>query len=194
MCELITSIQEVLTRGPVEKTSLAEIQNLVSEAIPNLQLELCGQDWEPGRYMLYKDQRHGFVVMMLVWGKGDKTPIHAHGTWGVEAVIKNQVCVTNFTYCNISPKETKSEILDAGAVTYVIPPDEDVHVVAQSGELPAITVHVYGKELTENIVFSAGHGFRPCPVTCRKVSTDFFNFGSWPQMAGFSLSGPIIRV
>jgi predicted metal-dependent enzyme (double-stranded beta helix superfamily) len=179
MCNLIKEIQQLIGREKVTRDVLLEIQGLVKDAIPEMQAELCHQDWEPGRYMLYKDPKHGFVVMMLVWGKGDKTPIHAHGTWGVEAVILNKVCVTNYTYCNISPKELCSAVLEAGEVAYVLPPDEDVHVVAQSGELPAITVHVYGKELTENIIFSPGSGFRPSSVTCRKISTNFFDFSNW---------------
>lgn len=186
MCELVTRIQEVVAKGEVDQVALEQIQETVREFIPDLQKEVCGQDWEPGRYMLYKDPKHGFVIMMLVWGKGDKTPIHAHGTWGVEAVIKNQVRITTYTYCNQNPVETGSEVLNAGALAFVMPPDHDVHVVAQSGDLPAMTIHIYGKELTENIVFSPGLGFRPYPVTCRRVKTRLFDFGNWRQMVGFS--------
>jgi len=181
MCELVKKIQEIVGRGEIDFPALTEIQGIVKSHIPALQNEICDQDWQPGRYMLYKDPKYGFVVMLLVWGKGDKTPIHAHGTWGVEAVVKNSVRVTNYTYCDKNPKELSSQVLTAGALAYVMPPDEDVHVVAQDGELPAMTIHVYGKELTENIVFSPGLGFRTCPVTCRKVKTNFFDFANWLQ-------------
>lgn len=179
MCELVKYIQDMMSSRKIDGKALEEIQTAVADFIPSFQAELCEQDWEPGRYMLYKDPTHGFVIMMLVWGKGDKTPIHAHGTWGVEAVIKNQVCVTNYSNCPSNPKETCCAILSAGEVTYVIPPDEDVHVVEQSGDLPAITIHVYGKELTENIVFSPGSGYGTRPVTCKKVKTKLFNFNHW---------------
>ncbi len=173
-CELIEKIISIVSKSCVDCHNIKYILEAVRDYMPELQDELCTQDWEPGRYMLYKDPKFGFVVMMLVWGKGDKTPIHAHGTWGVEAVIKNSLQITNYTYCQNDPKQTGVVVLHAGEVAYVLPPDEDVHVVAQSGELPAISVHIYGKELTENIVFSPGQGFRPSPVTCRKVPTKLF--------------------
>ncbi len=178
-CELVEKISAILSKGKIDRHNIKNILEITRESIPSLAEELCNQDWEPGRYILYKDQKHGFVVMMLVWGIGNKTPIHAHGTWGVEAVIKNKVKVTTYTYCNKDPKQTGEAIISAGDLAYVLPPDEDVHVVAQEGSLPSITVHIYGKELTENIVFSPGEGFKASPVTCKKVNTKFFDFSNW---------------
>jgi predicted metal-dependent enzyme (double-stranded beta helix superfamily) len=179
MCELINSIQSTLQSGPVTKDSLEIILQATKEFIPQLQDELCCQDWKAGRYMLYKDPKYGFVIMMLVWGMGDATPIHAHGTWGVEAVIKSSVRVTSYTACQVNPCVREVVDLKAGDVAYVLPPDEDVHVVAQLGGLPAITVHIYGKELVENIVFSPGSGYRALPVSCSKVKTNLFDFSTW---------------
>jgi predicted metal-dependent enzyme (double-stranded beta helix superfamily) len=180
-CNFVERIQSILAKGKVDKVQLNAILDATRDFMPNFQQELCDQDWEPGRYMLYKDSRYGFVVMMLVWGKGDKTPIHAHGTWGVEAIIKNSVRVTTYTYCQKNPIELTCSVLNAGELAFVIPPDDDVHVVAQEGDLPAISVHIYGKELTENIIFSPGQGFRPSPVTCRRVQTKIFEKTNWFQ-------------
>lgn len=175
MCELIKKIQSVLESGTMDEAAVHIIQDATLNFIPQLQKAICHRDLAPGRYMLYKDPLHGFVVMMLVWSTGDVTPIHAHGTWGIEAVIKNHVRVTNYTYCQKSPKEIGSVVLPAGSVAYVLPPDADVHTVGQWGDLQAITVHIYGKELKENIVFKPGQGFHPSPVTCRELDLEIFD-------------------
>jgi predicted metal-dependent enzyme (double-stranded beta helix superfamily) len=179
MCQLIEKIRAELKKGPVDNKGLQVIMAAAKSSINELQEELCHQDWEPGRYMLYKDPQYGFVVMMLVWGVGDKTPIHAHGTWGVEAIIKNNVRVTTYSNCPVSPKMKTDDICAAGDIAFVLPPDDDVHVVAQEGLLPAISVHIYGHELVNNIVFYPGEGFKATPVTCRKVSTKLFDLNGW---------------
>lgn len=175
MCELIAAIRDTLSQGEVSEMAVHKLQDVAQRFIPKLQAAIVSKDLEKGRYLLYKDPDYGFVIMMLVWGVGDATPIHAHGTWGIEAVVKNHVRVTSYTYCHKSPKEIGSVVLPAGSVAYVLPPDADVHCVAQWGLLPAVTVHIYGKELTENIVFMPGKGFQPCAVTCRPMDLDIFN-------------------
>ena len=173
MKELIGAIREVLKRGEVDELGIHEIQDAAVRNVPLLQRELCCRDYEPGRYLLYKDPNHGFVVMMLVWNKGQVTPIHGHGVWGVEAVVRNYVRVTNYTACNTSPKEIGSVVLPPGSVAYVLPPDADVHTVAQYGEEAAITVHIYGRELIENLVFIPGEGFKPVSVVAKQLQIDF---------------------
>ena len=116
------------------------------------------------------------VVMMLVWNRGQATPIHAHGTWGVEAVIKNKVRVTSYACDERDAREVGSVVLPTGAVAYVLPPDADVHKVEHFGDGQAITVHVYGKELLENLVFFPGEGFRgvQCSVVPVPEDLDWF--------------------
>lgn len=175
MCELVKKIQSVLEAGAIDEAAVHKLQDATMKFIPELQKELANQALLPGRYLLYKDPTFGFVVMALVWGQGDCTPIHAHGTWGIEAVIQNHVRVTTYTYCEKNPKEIGSVVLPAGSVAYVLPPDADVHRVAQWGDRTAITLHIYGHELKENIVFRPGEGFRRSPVTCRELELDFFD-------------------
>lgn len=175
MCELIKKIQSALDAGVIDEVAIHKLQDAAMKFIPELQKELAGHELTPGRYLLYKDPVHGFVAMLLVWGNGDCTPIHAHGTWGIEAVIQNHVRVTNYTYCEKNPKEIGSSVLPAGSVAYVLPPDADVHSVAQWGDRQAITLHIYGHELKENIVFKPGEGFKRCAVTCRALDLDLFD-------------------
>jgi predicted metal-dependent enzyme (double-stranded beta helix superfamily) len=180
MRQMIEEIRQVLRRGEVEGPTIHEIQELVIESLPVMVQRLGKRDYEPGRYLLYRDSDFGFVVMMLVWDRGQSTPIHAHGTWGVEAVIKNTVRVTSFACDCTEAREVGSVVLPTGAVAYVLPPDADIHKVEHFGEGQAITVHIYGKELIENLVFIPGEGFKGVPAVLNKLPDDLDWFGGIP--------------
>jgi predicted metal-dependent enzyme (double-stranded beta helix superfamily) len=172
MRAMIDEIRRVLQAGTVEGATIHEIQEVVMDSLPAMVDRLAARSYEPGRYLLYKDQDFGFVVMMLVWAPGQATPIHAHGTWGVEAVIKNHVRVTSYACDTNEAKEVGSVVLPVGSVAYVLPPDADVHKVEHYGGEQAITVHVYGKELLENLVFIPGQGFKGMPCSLKELPSD----------------------
>lgn len=180
---MIDEIKRVLKSGVVEGPQIHQIQEVVMDSLPEMISKLAQRDYEPGRYLLYKDPEFHFVVMMLVWNRGQSTPIHAHGTWGVEAVVKNCVRVTSYLCQDCDAREVGSVVLPTGAVAYVLPPDADVHKVEHFGEEQAITVHIYGKELLENQVFIPGEGFKgiPCSVKCLPEDLDWFAHITWPS-------------
>lgn len=172
MKSMIEQIRRLLVDGEVDGEQIHQIQEVVMDCVPMMVRRLAQRDYEPGRYLLYKDPDFGFVVMMLVWSRGQSTPIHAHGTWGVEAVIKNCVRVTSYACDDMTAREVGSVVLPTGAVAYVLPPDADVHKVQHFGDEQAITVHVYGKELLENLVFVPGEGFKGTAVSCKDLPED----------------------
>lgn len=169
---MIEEIRKLLHQGVVDGSQIHQIQEVVMDSVPTMVGRLAGREYQAGRYLLYKDPDFGFVVMMLVWNRGQATPIHAHGTWGVEAVIKNRVRVTSYACDHAVAREVGSVVLPTGAVAYVLPPDADVHKVEHFGEEQAITVHVYGKELLENLVFVPGEGFKSMAVSCQELPGD----------------------
>jgi predicted metal-dependent enzyme (double-stranded beta helix superfamily) len=166
-------MRTILQKQKVCENVVHHIQDVVIGHLPSMQRAVGDREFEAGRYLLYKDSDFGFVIMMLVWKPQQSTPIHGHGIWGIEAVLKNYVRVTNYTNCNKEPKEIGSVILPPGAVAYVLPPDADVHRVSHYGKEPAITIHIYGKELTQNLVFKPGTGFHAVDVTARELEFDF---------------------
>lgn len=173
MKHLVQHIRNILAKGSISEELVHAIQDVTMVAVPNLQKQVAHREYEPGRYLLYKDPDYGFVVMMLVWSPGQCTPIHDHGVWGIEAVLKNWVRVTSYTNCTQSPKETGSIILPPGSVAYVLPPDADIHQVAHYGEGQAITIHIYGRELKEGRFFVPGEGYKSRSLVCKELKIDF---------------------
>ena len=173
--QLVENLRAIIGQGPVERDTIEAMKKMVKLAVPRLQqTNLCLQELKPGRYLCYKDPDFHFVVMLLVWGQGDKTPIHDHGTWGVEAVLKSQFRVTQFNECEVDPKPIAETVCDCGTVMHNLPPDRDVHRLENCGDADCgLSLHIYGREMSGNRMFVPGEGFKSCALETRKLDADF---------------------
>lgn len=176
MRELVENLRAVLARKSpqTDAGAMDELKAVVKEAIPMLQgTMLCQRVIKPGRYLCYKDPDFGFVIMCLVWGQGDATPIHDHGIWGVEAVLRNTLRVTSYTDCESDPKPVETAVCVAGAVISNAPGNRDVHKVEHFAGDYAVSLHVYGKEMTGNRMFVPGEGFKCCKLETHSLEREF---------------------
>jgi len=126
----------------------------------------------PDRYarrLLHRDPKGRYTVLVMVWGVGQATPLHDHaGTWCVECVYRGRIEVSSYSVRGGDPekdvvqfeKETvvRAGVGEAGAL---IPPFE-YHVIGNPNDQPAITIHVYGGEMTFCHIFEPleGGGYR----------------------------------
>jgi predicted metal-dependent enzyme (double-stranded beta helix superfamily) len=170
---LVQELRQVVADGPVGHPEVVRIESLVRASLPRLKAcKLCSLPLKPGRYLCYKDPDFGFVIMALVWGPGLSTPIHDHGCWGVEAVLKSALRVTNYTEDEREPRPLDTLLAAEGAIMHNLPPARDVHKVEYAGtgqgEL-ALSLHIYGREMTGNRSFVPGEGFKPCRLDSCKL-------------------------
>lgn len=187
---LIDGLRSVIAAGEVDVDAIAKMEKLVRNSIPRLQATcLCTKAVLPGRYLCYKDPQFGFVIMLMVWGPGDKTAIHDHGTWGVEAVLKNALKVTNYTECEVSPQALDTTVISAGMVMNNIPPSKDVHRVEHFSGDCALSLHIYGKEMTGNRSFIPGEGYKVCSLETKCLGAEF----SLPDFSFFSFDSVSAR-
>lgn len=177
MRQLVECLRAALTaRAKVDQAAIEDLKAIVSDAVPRLQgasLTASLRALKPGRYLCYKDPDFQFVVMILVWGKGDGTPIHDHGTWGVEAVLHNALRVTSYTECEHDPRPLGTCVCESGTVLCNLPPDRDVHKVEHHSGECAVSLHIYGREMTGNRMFVPGEGFKSCKLETRTLETAF---------------------
>jgi predicted metal-dependent enzyme (double-stranded beta helix superfamily) len=120
------------------------------------ELELDSRWLEPAksgyaRRLLYQDPDGRYEVRVMVWNRGQGTPLHDHaGLWCVECVYRGRIRVVSFSMegedaqSGLFQFQKEREILagvgDAGAL---IPPFE-YHTISNPTEEPAVTIHVYG--------------------------------------------------
>jgi predicted metal-dependent enzyme (double-stranded beta helix superfamily) len=107
------------------------------------------------RNLLYHDPHDRFVVLALFWEPGYTTPIHDHGTWGAMAVYKSQLKVVNYVRSDVGREQpglrriepVSTLIEDRGSVSWVLPPDEEIHHIENATSKTAMSLHVYGKDI-----------------------------------------------
>lgn len=104
------------------------------------------------RRLLVREVEKGYTVVVMTWAPGQETPIHDHaGIWCVEGVVQGEIDVTRYRV-ELQTGELfrfsgqASVRAGIGSTGSLIPPDE-YHVIANTTESTAITLHVYGGEM-----------------------------------------------
>ena len=140
-------------------------EKIVGAAKPLLERLICQPDClDPkykkrgtkayGRYMLHRAPR--FNISSVVWGPGDSAKAHNHDTWGMVGVIENEIQETRFrrkddgSQSNHAHLETVGVLQNqAGMVSCLICPNDDIHEMNNVTNRNTIEIHVYGKDLTD---------------------------------------------
>jgi predicted metal-dependent enzyme (double-stranded beta helix superfamily) len=122
----------------------------------------------PDRYarrLLHRDPQGRYTAVVMVWDKDQGTPLHDHaGMWCVECVYTGKIRVTSYSVHGGNPETgvvqfQKETVIHAGPgeAGALIPPFE-YHVLENAIETPAITLHVYGGEMTYCHIFTPVDG------------------------------------
>ena len=105
-----------------------------------------------GRYMLHRAPH--FNVTAVIWGPGDKAGAHNHETWGVIGVIDNEIEETRYTVTPDASGKAKVDVKGvfrhrAGAVSRLLPGDDEVHAMHNPTGRDTVEIHVYGRDLVD---------------------------------------------
>ena len=112
------------------------------------------------RRLLHRDPEGRYSALVMVWDKGQGTPLHDHaGMWCVECVYRGKIRVTSYSVHGGNPETgvvqfQKENVVHAGKADAgaLIPPFE-YHVLENAAEAPAVTIHVYGGDMTYCHIF-----------------------------------------
>jgi predicted metal-dependent enzyme (double-stranded beta helix superfamily) len=118
------------------------------EAVP-AEYRRPGPGDKRGRWMLHRAPR--FNVTSVVWRPGDTAGAHNHETWGVIGVIDNEIEETRYRVVH-GPGRARLEVKEVqrhgpGAVSRLLPPDDEVHAMHNATDRDTVEIHVYGKDL-----------------------------------------------
>jgi len=107
---------------------------------------------DPGGYRshaLHTEPDGTFSIVALVWRPGQVTPIHDHVTWCVFGVIQGVEYEELFTLDeeNECLVEAGSSANRTGDVSGFAPPG-DIHRVCNAGDRTAISIHIYGTDVS----------------------------------------------
>lgn len=128
------------------------------------------QPW-PDRYrqhVLYVAPDGGFSVVALIWRPGQRTPIHDHVAWCVVGVYEGEERETRYRLYRDAQGtpflvEGATRVVTPGETSALVPPEEDIHIVSNSGRGIAISIHVYGADIGA-LGTSINHCFDDLPI------------------------------
>jgi len=128
------------------------------------------------RHLVHEDPKKRFIVVSLVWAPGQGTPIHDHSTWGVAGIVENELRIVNYDRLDDGTKAGYAELREAsaieapsGTVTYILPPNDVIHLIENPTNRTTISLHVYGKSIVECNQFDlAGKSYTPWKLTYDK--------------------------
>lgn len=152
---------EVAIRNVLQQTSLEK--EVVEQLKPHFDLFLKTKDLLPATYrqpkknkysqfLLYKPEDEAFSIVGFVWGPGQTAPIHDHLVWGLVGIYEGAIEETRYQRVKSEQDSyalKKVEVVTAKAqdISYVYPPNRDIHSVRNPFTEPAITIHLYGTDI-----------------------------------------------
>lgn len=107
------------------------------------------------QYLLYKPDDEAFSLVAFVWGPGQTAPVHDHLTWGIVGIWRGKIEEKRYRRKPLGDGQPGSYALEEirtvqaaqGDISFVYPPDHDIHGVSNPFDDVAITVHVYGTDI-----------------------------------------------
>jgi len=142
-----------------------ELERAMSQGSITLPERFCDIDTEHyARRLVYEDRASGVMVLAMVWGPGQGTPLHDHaGLWGIEAALCGEI--ESVPYHMIAEQNGEyyfhaqpAERLAAGSTGYLLPPFEH-HITRNVSQEVAITLNIYGGPMPAcNIFLPTGFG------------------------------------
>jgi 3-mercaptopropionate dioxygenase len=98
-------------------------------------------------HLLHAEPDGSFSIAAMVWLPGQLTPIHDHVAWCVTGVLQGAEHEEIFALRNGRLEVIARNQNPAGTVTGFAPPG-DIHQVRNTGSGVAVSMHVYGADLT----------------------------------------------
>jgi 3-mercaptopropionate dioxygenase len=150
---LVTAVRSVVDKRADWHQTAGVVARELAQSLPSADVLPPNQrsgDAEGYRsYPLHTEPDGSFSVVALVWQPGQVTAIHVHVTWCVFGVIQGVEYEELFTLdeargCLV---EAGTKANEAGEVSGFAPPG-DIHRVRNLGDDTAISIHVYGTDVS----------------------------------------------
>jgi 3-mercaptopropionate dioxygenase len=109
--------------------------------------QLAGDPAGYQTHLLHAEPDGSFSVTVMVWLPGQETPVHDHLTWCVTAVLQGteyeEIFASRDGYLEVIARNENP----VGAVSGFAPPG-DIHRVRNMGSGTAVSMHVYGTDIS----------------------------------------------
>jgi predicted metal-dependent enzyme (double-stranded beta helix superfamily) len=173
--KLVTAVRAAVDRranwAETARLVAAELERHLPSAEVLTEEQRTGNQEGYRSHVLHAEPDGAFSIQALVWRPGQTTPIHDHLTWCVFGVIQGIEYEELFVLDqeNGCLVESGNSVNKTGDVSGFAPPG-DIHRVRNAGDRTAISIHVYGTDVSR--VGSSVRRYYELPVTGRAPEGD----------------------
>lgn len=148
---LIGAIRRQVSRGADWQHTADLVAEVLRHDLPAPQIlpsdRLRGDPAGYQTHLLYAAPDGSFSIAAMVWLAGQTTPIHDHVAWCVTAVLQGNEDEEIFAAAGDGLRVVARNKNLTGTVCGFAPPG-DIHRVRNAGPGTAVSMHVYGADLT----------------------------------------------
>ena len=96
-------------------------------------------------HLLYTGPGYAFVITVITWLPGQKSPVHGHHVWCAFGVVEGALTEETFTAApGQSPALLHTARLRAGEIAAQDFEGKAVHRVSNRSNAPLVSLHLYG--------------------------------------------------
>ena len=153
--EFVTDLERITREEEAGRAITERVAPLLGRLVKNpesipVEFRRRAADGGRGRYILHRAPR--FNVTSVVWRPGDAAGCHNHETWGVIGVIDNEIEETRYRVTERPEGKAAIEVKSVtrygpGAVSCLLPGEDEIHGMCNRSERDTVEIHVYGKDL-----------------------------------------------
>ena len=149
--ELLDGIRDQTSRGLDPRRTALAVADVLRAHLPGIDLlmpeERIGDEHELISHALHTEA--AFSVKAVVWQPGQLTAIHDHVAWCAFAILQGVEYETLYRDHGDHLTEIGRAANGVGDVSGFAPPG-DIHPVHNTGDVTAISLHVYGRDLSRD--------------------------------------------
>ncbi len=135
----------------------------------------------PAAYLVYKPPDRSFSIISMVWGAGQKFPIHDHLSWGLIGVYQNKITEERYERLDDGAKEGYADIRQTGVTNFEegqileegLVFDElrrnDIHRILNHTGRPSVSIHI----LASDLGMKQRHQYDPNVKTVRRFQSGY---------------------
>jgi 3-mercaptopropionate dioxygenase len=109
--------------------------------------QLAGDPSGYQTHLVHAEPDGSFSIVVMVWRPGQRTPVHDHVTWCCTAVLAGTEYEEVHAHRGDHLEVVARNANPVGTVSGFAPPG-DIHQVTNSGDAIAVSMHVYGTDIS----------------------------------------------
>jgi 3-mercaptopropionate dioxygenase len=153
LSDVVSAVRGVVRQGSDWSVTSKLVAGELRAHLPGPEILTAAQrEGDPACYtcnLLHAEPDGSFSIMAMVWLPGQVTQVHDHVTWCVFAVLQGVEHEELFTLAGDRQSLVRAGSADnlTGEVSGFAPPG-DIHRVRNTGDGVAISLHVYGTDIS----------------------------------------------